>query len=680
MTSSDAALQPAIHHLVACIHAPSVTLSDPDGRITGAGVEGCFLGERRLLCEHLLTVADRAPEPLDSRLDADGALHLTAIVRDGSEPTPDPTLLLRRTRRAHAAGFTETLELRNSGVEVRVLEVVLSTAADFTPTSTIKEGQPGRPRQHPTEIDGGVAFAHDGYEVHVTATPAPVAEVRPGSGRLRWQVTVPPASSWWTTIEVRGSQPDDQAFRPVAATTLGWSAPTVVASDATLATLVQWGFADLAHLALADPLAPDDTFIAAGSPWYFTLFGRDSLWTARFLLPFGTGIAASTLRTLARRQGTRVDQSTAEQPGRILHELRPAAPEVGDMRLPPAYYGSVDSTPLWITTLVEAWRWGLADDEVVALLPSLQAAVGWLLEYADADGDGLCEYIDGSGHGLSNQGWKDSGDSVHWHDGTLAAPPIALIEVQGYAYAAALDAAELYAHFGLDGGERLREFAARLHDAFHRSFWVADPLDPGGVRLAVALDADKRAVDATTSNPGHLLGTGLLSADQEALVVERLMDRLACPVGLRTLSDHDARYNPLSYHNGSIWPHDTAIVARGMVLAGHPEAAAVLLRGLTTASTWFDGRLPELYASIDDVTPVAPYPASCRPQAWAAAVGAVALWACAPLVPGARGTAPRVLTGARLAQHLEIDAFTVAGRAVPVVVDGGIATFTGLAT
>ncbi len=520
---------------------------------------------------------------------------------------------------------------------------------------------------------GGIAFESIGYSIRLTATPEAVVDL--ATTTLSWDIVVEADATWDATVDVHGEQPDDGAFRPPAATLIPWSAPMVSTSDEQLSTLVDWSFADLRRLALADPLAPDDTFIAAGCPWYFTLFGRDSLWTARMLCPFGPGIAASTLRALARRQGTKHDSHSAEQPGRILHEIRPATLIEGPMELPPVYYGTVDATHLWITTLAEAWRWGLDEGEVEALLGPLQAAVGWLLDDSDPDDDGLCEYIDADGTGLSNQGWKDSGDSVNWHDGALAVAPIALVEVQGYAYEAALNAIQLYDHFGLPGTERIARFAEQLRAEFHRKFWITDE---AGAHLAIALDADKRAVDAITSNPGHVLGTGLLTAEQEAAVVDRLMAELDCGVGLRTMSSRNSRYNPLSYHNGSIWPHDTAICARGMVLAGHPEAAGKLIAGLLDATVWFDGRLPELFASIDDRARIVPYPASCRPQAWAAALGPLTLWAAAPLVPLAPGTPPRRLAGIDRFALLDIDGFQLAGKTVRAKVRTGSIDFPDL--
>ena len=669
------ALQPAIHHLIGCVHAPSVTLSDANGQIRGAGAEGYFLGERRLLSEFVLTAFGRPPEVVHAALESDGVFRVTSIVRDGSEITADPVLLMRQTRRQHATGFTDTVSIQNFGTESRHVPVVLSVAADLAPTSSLKAGVYPTARLTPHELPVGIGFEDDEYLVEITSSPGTTTDLE--SSTLRWGAEIAVGETWETTIEVRGAQPDDGAFRPLPASQIPWLTPEVITDSTSLRLLTDWSFGDLRRLALADPLAPNDTFIAAGCPWYFTLFGRDSLWAARLMLPFGTELAASTLRALARRQGTRHDPPAAEQPGRIPHEVRPTSLNARDVALPPVYYGSTDATPLWITALAEAWRWGLPDADVEPMLDSLQAAVGWMTEFGDADDDGLVEYVDRTGHGLSNQGWKDSEDSVSWRDGTLAMAPIALVEVQAYAYEAAVNAVQLYDHFHLRGTERIIRFAKRLKAAFHDKFWLRDDR---GSYLGIALDADKRAVDSVTSNPGHVLGTGLLSAEQEATVVRRLVSELDCGLGLRTLTTRHARYSPLSYHNGTIWPHDTAICARGMVLAGHPAAAGALLAGLLNAATAFDGRLPELFASIDDLARVAPYPASCRPQAWAAAAGPVALWACAPLLPDAPGKPIHQLAGVDLFGTLEIDGFSYGGERVSALVRPGSVTYKGLMT
>jgi len=335
-------------------------------------------------------------------------------------------------------------------------------------------------------------------------------------------------------------------------------------------------------------------------------------------------MAASTLRVLARLQGTRTDPATAEQPGKIMHELRAGTLEMpGEgIVLPPLDYGTVDATPLWVSLLAETTEAGMPDEEVLALLPTLEAALEWIT--TSAGDDGFLDYVDETGHGLSNQGWKDSGDSIQWRDGLLAAGPIALCEVQGYAYEAAIGRADLE-RFGRPGAERLRAWAAGLKQRFAERFWVTTP---EGRYPAIALDRDGRAVDTLTTNAGHLLGTGILSPEEEAEVARLLSGgSMSSGFGLRTLSTDAGGYWPLSYHGGSVWTHDTAIVARGMARAGLTEPAREVVAGMLAAAEAFGYRVPELHAgdAATDVPRPAPYPAACRPQAWSAAA-AVTAW------------------------------------------------------
>ncbi|MBA3906896.1 MAG: amylo-alpha-1,6-glucosidase, partial [Pseudonocardiales bacterium] len=306
---------------------------------------------------------------------------------------------------------------------------------------------------------------------------------------------------------------------------------------------------------------------------------------------------------------------TAEEPGKILHEIRRPPSDGGDAFLPPVYYGTVDATPLWICLLRDAWRWGMPADEVRALLPNLDAALEWIARHEDE----FVVYHDGSGRGLTNQGWKDSDDAVRFADGAIAEGPVALAEVQGYVHEAALAAAELLEAFGGQDAPRWRAYAADLAARFRKRFWVTDD---NGPFPALALDGTGAPVDTLTSNVGHLLGTGLLDAAESELVARRMLaPDMASGFGLRTMSRRAGGYSPLSYHCGAVWPHDTAVVARGLARAGEADAAAELAVQLLAAADGFDRRLPELFAGfgVDEVAAPVPYPASCRPQAWAAA-------------------------------------------------------------
>ncbi len=505
----------------------------------------------------------------------------------------------------------------------------------------------------------------------VPVTHAAAPALRPADGELRYRLELAPGTSWQADLECTVRDPRPVLFPAPAAGSVDWPRPSVASADQRLDALVARSVGDLERLLLTDPDHPGDAFLAAGSPWFLTLFGRDSLWAARMLLPLGTELAAGTLRTLARRQGTRTDPRTEEQPGKILHEVRREALRLADSRaLPALYYGTVDATPLWITLLHDAWRWGMPDHEVAALLPHAEAGLEWLARHGDADGDGLLEYVDSTGSGLANQGWKDSGDSIRWRDGRLAAPPIALCEVQAYAYEAATAGAALLRAFDRPGADRWEEWAATVRRRFRESFWVSDAL---GRYPAVALDADKRPVDSATSAFGHLLGTGLLDREESALLAARLAGPdLDCGFGLRTLSSRNAGFNPLGYHVGSVWPHDTAIAVHGLVRAGFPDQAVPLAKGLVAASAGFEARLPELYGghgSAYDEAP-APYPAACRPQAWSAAAGVLLVQAALGLaadVPGGRLRVDPAAAGAFGPLH--VTGLRVAGGPLSVRLD-----------
>ncbi|MET8148076.1 glycogen debranching N-terminal domain-containing protein [Actinoplanes sp. NPDC049668] len=652
--------QPPTLDLVVTLAAPTFALADTDGQIPAGGAQGVFHADARVLSEAVLRLDGGEAEPIGHADEGSGIAHFDSLA--------GPAIRIRRTRAVSAGRVTETITLGSGAPDPVGIAVTLDLAVDLAPIEVVRAGGRGTPVAARRAADGTLLFRRDGITVTVAADRADTDD----RGRLAWAVTLEPGADTTLTCTVRVDDPTAAVHAP--ARTQDRPAAVARCGDRRLDRLLARSIDDLRALRLADG---DDVYLGAGAPWYLTLFGRDSIWAARMLLPLGTRLAAGTLRVLARRQGTRVDPVTGEAPGKIMHELRrpESALSGGGPRLPAAYYGTVDATPLWISLLHDAWRWGLPEREVGALLPHLEAALGWLARHADPDGDGFLEYLDVSGRGLANQGWKDSVDAVRFHDGRLAEPPIALAEVQGYAYRAALDGAALLDAFGRPGGNGWRGYAAALAERFRARFWV-----PAG-HPALALDRDKRPVDSLTSNIGHLLGTGMLTTDEERAVAAALGgEPMSGGYGLRTMSAYDGGFDPLSYHCGSVWAHDTAIVADGLARAGYPAEAARLIDGLLAAGEAFGHRLPELHGgnprSARDRPE--PYPTACQPQAWSAAAAVLMLRTAIGLEPDVPGGTVRLRPLAGLPfGPLRVDGLEIAGRPVAVTVDGS-ASIEGL--
>jgi glycogen debranching enzyme len=668
-------LQPLLHDLVGVVLAPTSVLSDPAGQIRpGAGVQGVFHADARVLSGAELRVDGREPQPIAQAPDGPHGARFVALARWLGDPGPDPTVRIDRLRRLEPGGLTEEIEVRSTAAVPVHATLTIDLACDLAPIEVLKSGGSAPPLP-PEPAPDGLTWRSGGITVTVTGEGAAVVP-----GALRWEIALPPRGA--TTLRWRLRVEDPKAVVAAPAGPPPWSRPEVTAGDRRLARLLERSLDDLQALRLTETGDPDGTFIGAGVPWFLTLFGRDSLWAARMMLPLGTDLAASTLAVLARRQATTTDPATGAAPGKIMHELRRGEFHVpaNALRLPAAYYGTVDATLLWVILLHEAWRWGLRPARIEPLLPHLEAALGWLADSADPDGDGFVEYLDTTGRGLSNQGWKDSGDAVRFHDGRRATAPIALVEVQGYAYQAAIAGADLLDAFARPGAHRWREHAARLSERFRAAFWVDGPLGP---HPALALDAAKRPVDSLTSNIGHLLGTGLLTTAESAQVAAVLATpEMSAGFGLRTMSTTDAGFSPLSYHCGSIWAHDTAIVMSGLAATGHTAPAARLAEGLLSAAEAFGYRLPELYGGDDRTLlgrPV-PYPAACSPQAWSAAAAVSILNAVLglhPDVPSGRvelRPLPTLPFGPITARGLRI-----AGAPIDISVDAtGTAKISGL--
>ncbi|WP_160164645.1 amylo-alpha-1,6-glucosidase [Pedosphaera parvula] len=352
-------------------------------------------------------------------------------------------------------------------------------------------------------------------------------------------------------------------------------------------------------------------------PWYSAPFGRDACITSIQTLSLNPQIGVDTLRFLARYQGRREDSFTEEQPGKIMHELRRGElARSGEIPHVP-YYGTIDATPLWLILLHETWQWTGDLHLVRELMPNAERALEWMDRYGDMDGDGLIEYSGTSRKGLNNQGWKDSGDGVPFPDATLPQPPIALVEVQGYAYDALRRTAELYSALGNEPLFRgLKKKAEDLREKIIQAFWIENL----GM-FALALDGKKQIVPTITSNAGHLLWSGVPDAEQAGKVVKHLLSPdMFSGWGIRTLSSSHRVYNPMSYHNGSVWPHDNSIIIAGLTRYGFSHAAVPVVRGMYDAAIHGESqRLPELFCGMSRTQATHPvwYPVSCSPQAWA---------------------------------------------------------------
>jgi glycogen debranching enzyme len=644
--STERGTAPYLHNLVVSLSTPGLAMSPVSGQLTGENATGFYLSDRRVLSRLVLTVGGESPEPLLGRATAAATARFVGVARSVGDNSPDPTVVVERRRSVMPDSIREVIIMKSRARAPVTATLGLELQTDLADVFAVRDGI--RSQAVASVVDVGAVRWQATDGATVVATLLPPADEVTASGDLLWEIGLGRDESWSLTVDVAlVDDPVPAVLAPPTRTDVVLE-PAVRCFDRRLAEFVRSSVADVTALIAADAEASDDHIAAAGAPWYLTMFGRDAIWTARLLLPLGTELAGGTLRALARRQGQRDDPLAEEQPGKIIHEVRRGHRTLTHvtrsgraLALAPRYYGTVDATPLWICLLHDAWRWGLPADDVRCLLPALNAALDWLAR-ATRDGDGFVQYASTAERGLVNHGWKDTADAVQFADGTRAEPPVALCEVQGYAYEAARGGAELLAAFNQPNASTWQDWAAELRDRFRARFWVSDE-DDG--YPAIAVDGSGRPVDTVTSNIGHLLGTGLLD-DEEADRVVRHLARadMDSGLGLRTMSSLAAGFNPNSYHCGSVWPHDTAITLRGLYAVrsdGAQQLARRLIEGLLHAAAAFDFRLPELYGGESVAGEPVPYPVACRPQAWSAAAAVAALSAILGLdadVPGGQVT------------------------------------------
>jgi len=521
------------------------------------------------------------------------------------------------------------------------LQVELGLGVDMADIFEVR-GYPrlGRGTLRPIEIDGDrVAFGYDGLDgrratTHITLPHARIrvaaeADAWPGASLVAtWDARLRPHDRFeveWTVANDLADEPRRRSAATPPVVTGGrpahaprFAVPEVRSDHELLDRTLARSVADL-HALHNDGPGPGEQYLAAGIPWFATLFGRDSIIAALETVAFIPSLAVSTLEVLARLQATTDDPWRDAEPGKILHELRTGEmARAGETPHSP-YYGSIDSTPLWLILLDQAHAWTGDDALVDRLWSHALAALAWIETSGDLDGDGFIEYQRRSPLGLRNQGWKDSGDAIRHTHGVLAEGPIALAEVQGYAYAARRAMARLARQRGDEQlAARLDTAADDLRSRFDAAFWV-----PAIGFYAVALDGDKTPVATITSNPGQALWSGIVPPERAASVTKRMLEPdLFSGWGIRTYASGQPGYNPVGYHTGSVWPHDNALTAAGFKWAGAADGANAIAGRLIEAAQWFpDLRLPELFCGYDRTTVGAPvaYPVACSPQAWSAA-------------------------------------------------------------
>jgi len=515
---------------------------------------------------------------------------------------PDQHLGLRRELLMQRGGFREYLHLENTSLQSQAVEISLQTTADFMDLFEARGWH-----KVSRKVEGFEYVAQDGLKVstHLHTTPE--------SKEKKWKFRLKPKEQAEIRIEAHFASPFDSGQLPLPSYE-EWKArfPLHLESEPSQQVLQQ-ALTDLRALLFS---LPEGFFPAAGIPWYVCPFGRDSLITAYMMLPWAADVAKGVLSYLAKYQGQTVDQFRDEAPGKILHEARQG--ELSRTGKVPfiRYYGTVDATPLFVILLHEYWR-SVGDLELVRQLrPNWEAALDWMLQQADQDG--FLTFAPNE-KGLTVQSWKDSHDSLSHSDGSLAKGAIAVSEVQGYAYAAYRAVAEFYRALGEEVRAAPWEArATQLKTRFHAKYWL-----PELNTYVLALDGEKKPLAVLSSDPGHLLWTGIVPEDVAPKLVKTLFsEAMWSGWGLRTLGSGEARYNPLSYHNGSVWPHDTAVFAGGLLRYGfYDEALKVAESLFRLAITQHDLRLPELVGGYQqrEGEPPVPYPAACRPQAWDAA-------------------------------------------------------------
>jgi glycogen debranching enzyme len=626
--NADTAAGPLGAGTVTLVEGTSFCISLPNGDIHPDYPHGMFFQDTRILSYWSLTINGQSLEPLTAQMkEPYRAVFAGRVTR--SDGYADSPLIVERIREV-GIGIKEHVTVRNHSMEPAECLISFTVGSDFADVFEVKEARTQRQWEESRHPEGHTLTIRASWQDvrKAVVIRSEDAEVTPDT--LTYRTTIPPRGKWTTVLTVSPVLDGTVPAAPVVHPAVGelsrsdrrrqeWVAkiPVLHMGNHSIERTLRRSYDDLGALRIEDPTHPDRVVVAAGAPWFMTLFGRDSLWASEMAMPVDPSLALGTLQTLADRQGTVVDPVTEEEPGKILHEVRLDVSSSLALGGKSIYYGSIDATPLFVVVLGSVSRWGFAKDTIAALLPNADRALDWIRDYGDRDGDGFVEYERLNDRGLINQGWKDSWDGINFADGSLAEPPIALCEVQAYVY----DAYMARAWMAYDAGDaplaaELADRAAQLKARFNEQFWM-----PDRGYYAIALDGKKRQVDACASNMGHCLWVGLVDEDKAPLVTERLMSpEMFSGWGVRTLGTDMGAYNPASYHNGSVWPHDNAVIAAGLMRYGFVEEAQRISTALLEAADYSEGRLPELFCgfSREQYSEPVPYPTACSPQAWAA--------------------------------------------------------------
>jgi glycogen debranching enzyme len=623
--------------MLTILEGSNFCICDERGDVAGQ-TGGFFADDTRFLSVLKLTVNGATPLLLSSgKVEYFSAAFYLRNPLAG-DLGPDELSIVRE--RFVGDGMQDRVVVQNQSMKRVSFELGLEFGTDFADILAVKDfdfalGDPLRAKPLPPLVAGG----WDGEQNQFLLNDEPTSKARTqvilsrrgeaGGSGVRYRIELDPRERWELRIDVVYSLAGDVMVPQVAQRRFGeelarvreslaaWQlrVPQVRSTWEELSHAFSRSVSDLASLRMRGANGAGK-LPAAGMPWFMTVFGRDTLITCLQTLLFGPELARSALEALAELQAREDDPELDAEPGKIVHEVRHGKAAQGWFR---AYYGTVDATPLYLILLSEVWRW--TDD--AALVRDLRGpalrALEWIERYGDRDGDGFVEYERRTERGLENQSWKDSGDSQRFADGSIAKAPIAPCEVQGYVYDAKLRTAELAREVWRDRelAERLEQGAGELRKRFNEAFWT----ERRGGYYVLALDGQKRQVDSLCSNVGHLLWSGIVPAERVDAVTDALMgEGLWSGWGVQTMSTFDTGYNPLSYHNGTVWPHDNSLIARGLAQYGRWPEAQRIVRRMMTAAAHFEYQLPEVFAGFsrsETLFPIA-YPTAARPQAWAA--------------------------------------------------------------